>query len=429
MCLVLMSWLSRTLVTAMNLDDIFTVNHKEVLDKKLKVYIYDLPSSMNHDIVQHAIKHYGYRNCMSLNNAGMGDELFTLGENDELSIRNTDQFALEVIIHNKLLKSSFRTLDPDEADIFYIPAYVGTHCVYHNNYYFTSKSEQLILNLTDFLQSQKYFRQGKPHFSTISHIHREMALHFCPYLTYNITHNITFLAIEKWSKPNDEAIMKSAAQSINVIPYPSFVHLVTENLSEKLPIPDLDHRDVFLFFPAGLMCSNDLRCKIMEQFNLRTTLSYEEFKNQRLSTDMVLFQVSTCDNNTDRNLVPWMQHSVFCLQPPGDSPTRKSFYDSLMSGCIPVIFGNHSVHYAFSSYLDFSKFTVSMPTDIVYDSNNGIYEFLRNIDRETIVQLHTSLLKIVKYMQYSISNVQIEEPDDALKIIFAELAEKLLSEP
>ena len=29
--------------------------------------------------------------------------------------------------------------------------------------------------------------------------------------------------------------------------------------------------------------------------------------------------------------------SVFCLQPPGDSPTRRAFYDSLLFGCIPVI--------------------------------------------------------------------------------------------
>lgn len=30
--------------------------------------------------------------------------------------------------------------------------------------------------------------------------------------------------------------------------------------------------------------------------------------------------------------------SVFCLQPPGDMESRKGVFDSLMSGCIPVIF-------------------------------------------------------------------------------------------
>jgi hypothetical protein len=30
--------------------------------------------------------------------------------------------------------------------------------------------------------------------------------------------------------------------------------------------------------------------------------------------------------------------SVFCLQPAGDTPTRKGLFDSVMAGCIPVLF-------------------------------------------------------------------------------------------
>jgi len=33
-----------------------------------------------------------------------------------------------------------------------------------------------------------------------------------------------------------------------------------------------------------------------------------------------------------------LRESVFCLQPPGDMPTRKSVFDSILSGCIPVLF-------------------------------------------------------------------------------------------
>lgn len=32
------------------------------------------------------------------------------------------------------------------------------------------------------------------------------------------------------------------------------------------------------------------------------------------------------------------RESVFCLQPPGDMPTRKSLFDAVLSGCIPVLF-------------------------------------------------------------------------------------------
>ncbi|XP_076101024.1 uncharacterized protein LOC143070734 [Mytilus galloprovincialis] len=410
------------------MDDLYiSTNLDDILSKQFKFYIYNLPSSMNQDIVNYAVQNYGLKNCMSLRNNGMGDELLSIGENNEISVRNTDQFALEVIIHHKLLKSSYRTLDPDSADIFYVPGYVGTHCIFFNKYYFTSLSDQLIMNLTEFLLSQKYFTEGKPHFSTISKIHREMCSEFCPYLQYNIAQNMTFLSIEREVTPSDNLFMKTAAQSINVVPYPSFIHWVPGNMTNNsLPIPSLNQRDVFIFLPAGLVCQNEFRCKIMEQFKHKTNKSYEEYKNKTLPTEMVFFEVAQCDEETERNLVLWMHRSVFCLQPPGDSPTRKSFYDSIMSGCIPVTFGNHSLQYAFSKYFDFSKFSVSIPVDIA-SNDKGILNFLKDIDMKTLKRLHSNLLHIMKYMQYSISSDdKTEEPDDAMKFILAEIADKLI---
>lgn len=34
------------------------------------------------------------------------------------------------------------------------------------------------------------------------------------------------------------------------------------------------------------------------------------------------------------------QESIFCLEPEGDTPDRKSIYDSLLLGCIPVLFSD-----------------------------------------------------------------------------------------
>ena len=34
--------------------------------------------------------------------------------------------------------------------------------------------------------------------------------------------------------------------------------------------------------------------------------------------------------------------STFCLEPGGDSPYRKSLWDSLAVGCIPVVFSKYS---------------------------------------------------------------------------------------
>ncbi|KAF2298105.1 hypothetical protein GH714_014702 [Hevea brasiliensis] len=40
----------------------------------------------------------------------------------------------------------------------------------------------------------------------------------------------------------------------------------------------------------------------------------------------------------DMNVMRLFQNSVFCLQPPGDSYTRRSMFDSILAGCIPVFF-------------------------------------------------------------------------------------------
>ena len=41
---------------------------------------------------------------------------------------------------------------------------------------------------------------------------------------------------------------------------------------------------------------------------------------------------------TLRRALKLKRRSVFCLEPPGFSPPRKSFVDSFLSGCLPVFF-------------------------------------------------------------------------------------------
>jgi hypothetical protein len=42
--------------------------------------------------------------------------------------------------------------------------------------------------------------------------------------------------------------------------------------------------------------------------------------------------------------------AVFCLQPPGDTPTRRSVFDSLLAGCIPVFFTNLTAHMQYAPF-------------------------------------------------------------------------------
>ena len=76
--------------------------------------------------------------------------------------------------------------------------------------------------------------------------------------------------------------------------------------------------------------------------NVTTSLSLKDYhKHNKLlpddTIDTVNYQLSVLNNSGIQELVEWMLHSVFCLQPPGDTLTRKGFYDSILCSCIPLI--------------------------------------------------------------------------------------------
>ncbi|KAF6146061.1 hypothetical protein GIB67_033420 [Kingdonia uniflora] len=55
--------------------------------------------------------------------------------------------------------------------------------------------------------------------------------------------------------------------------------------------------------------------------------------------------------NEPEMVIQLFMESEFCLQPPGDSPTRKSVFDSLISGCIPVFFDSFTAYYQYPWHL------------------------------------------------------------------------------
>ncbi|KAK9280091.1 hypothetical protein L1049_013776 [Liquidambar formosana] len=72
------------------------------------------------------------------------------------------------------------------------------------------------------------------------------------------------------------------------------------------------------------------------------------------------------------NVMKMFQSSVFCLQPPGDSYTRRSAFDSILAGCIPVFFhpGSAYVQYLWHLPKNYKKYSVFIPSNHVKDREN-----------------------------------------------------------
>lgn len=112
------------------------------------------------------------------------------------------------------------------------------------------------------------------------------------------------------------------------------------------------------------------------------------------------------DDHEKTEGVAWYLRSVFCPAPVGDSLTRKSLFDSLLGGCIPVIFDPLSL----SQYLwhlsaqDREDISVYIPRDrlVTNDSANFVLDFLTHISTEEIERKQQAIASLAPRLQYSL---------------------------
>lgn len=104
-----------------------------------------------------------------------------------------------------------------------------------------------------------------------------------------------------------------------------------------------------------------------------------------------------------------MSQSVFCLQPPGDAPTRRAFYDSIILGCIPVIFSRSAYQFY---HVNVRHIAVVIPdmenvtkrishAQYLSYAKNAV-DNLSNIPKSVIASLQANITEMQRSMQYSL---------------------------
>ena len=104
------------------------------------------------------------------------------------------------------------------------------------------------------------------------------------------------------------------------------------------------------------------------------------------------------------NTMLLFKRSVFCPAPAGDSITRKSIFDSLVSGCIPVLFSRASLaQYAFHVDPDrLDDISVYIPNANVSDGSTTFLTILRRISPARIRELQRNIERIAPSLQYAV---------------------------
>uniref|UniRef100_A0A5K1AWI0 Exostosin GT47 domain-containing protein n=3 Tax=Nymphaea colorata TaxID=210225 RepID=A0A5K1AWI0_9MAGN len=299
------------------------------------IFVYDLPAKFNKEMLEKCGDIFPWMNfCSYLTNQGMGRAVHELGPN----WYSTNQFSLESIFHSRIKNHRCRVFKEEEASLFYVPFYGGLNVLKMNfNGATVSAKDQLGLELVEWIKTKSSWvrKQGRDHFLALGTISYDLR-------RSNGEWGSNFLELDQMQNPIKLMIERQPWQMNDVgIPYPTNFHPNSDeditNLQSKL---SSSNRTTFISFAAGG------RPKM--KTNVRSILIQECVKNSSLCTYLDC-KAGDCVNPA--TVIKLFMDSEFCLQPPGDSPTRKSFFDSLVYGCIPVVFDPFTAFYQYPWHL------------------------------------------------------------------------------
>ena len=307
------------------------------------------------------------------------------------SLYQTDQFGLEVIMHNKALNSPLRVMDPEEATLFYVPYYV--YFVQRCNVPTSAKSLNALEDELFRILKHDYpywnRTEGRDHIMALSFIEREHT-QVCPWcsalLMREETRNMHFFCIER------EAKKSVPVSNVINVPYPSPVHF------HALPPTN----------PVSLDTGPILASCVASNQELPFRILLENALNRYAPRGLWLSPERGPDNQGATNtMVAVLENSVFCLQPYGDSPTRKSFYDALLLGCIPVRF-LPNIKYPFDDRIDYDTISLYIPEQRLMAGEVDLIDELSHIPQARISEIRSNMYKASIHLQYSIIGSEAE---------------------
>ncbi|CAI0404300.1 unnamed protein product [Linum tenue] len=375
------------------------------------VYVYDLPSSLNTELIENCEKLNPWSSrCDALANDGFGQQAAGVSGvvPDDLvpAWFWTDQFVSEIVFHNRMVKHKCRTTEPGNATAFYIPFYAGLavgRFLWQN---FSAKDRDRHCEaMLSWVQSQPQFQRsnGWDHFITMGRITWDFRRSSdqdwgssCIYLPG--MRNITRLLIER--NPWDYFDVG--------VPYPTGFHPRSDAdvIRWQRFVRERNRPTRFSFAGATRRSfKNDFRGILLRQC-----------RDEPDACRVVDCAGSRCGNGTSAILETFLD-SEFCLQPRGDSFTRRSIFDCMIAGAIPVVFWRRTAYYQYEWFLpgDPKSYSVFIHRD---DVKNGtsIRKVLDGYSREEVRKMREKVIEYIPKLVYARNSDGLETIKDAFDV-------------
>ncbi|CAO2840677.1 unnamed protein product [Amaranthus hypochondriacus] len=384
------------------------------------IYVHTLPRRFNVDLLRDCKNLDLWMDmCQYVKNSGLGPELLNVdGVFSKYGWFATNQFLLEVIFHNRMKQYDCLTDDSSKAAAIFVPFYAGLDVARHLWNTDSGVRDSGGFELVKLLKKKPEWKKwwGRDHFFIAGRItwdFRRSANKNDPdwgtkFFYLPETKNMTGLVIESspWNS-NDFGI-----------PYPTYFHPANdaEIFQWQNRMRTHDRKNLFSFAGAPRpdrpdsirnqlikQCENSIKCMLIHCNN---------WKNK-------------CHKPAE--LMKIFQNSIFCLQPPGDSYTRRSTFDSILAGCIPVFFhpGSAYIQYLWHFPKEFTKYSVFIPMYEVRDGKVNIQRVLENIPKQKIEKMREEIIKLIPKIIYGDPRCKLGSYEDAFDVAVKGVVERV----
>ncbi|XP_008797230.2 LOW QUALITY PROTEIN: xyloglucan-specific galacturonosyltransferase 1-like [Phoenix dactylifera] len=378
------------------------------------IFVYDLPSKFNRDLMAQCRDLLPWTDlCEYFANDAMGQPMPQLGK----GWYQTHQYSLEPIFHSRILNHPCRVHDYNNAKLFYVPFYGGLSILrWHFKNVSSDVKDMLGVELVKWLEDQPPWTRssGKDHMFVLGKISWDFRRN---------GHNAwgsNFLSLDAMQAPYKFLIERQPWEPNEIgIPHPTYFHPHddTDIAAWQRRIISSWRRSLVSFAGAARPeAAESIRSVLIGQCVSRS----DHCRFLDCATGSCLRWIEA--------VVSLFMESEFCLQPPGDSPTRKSVFDSLASGCIPVLFSRYTAYYQYTWHLpeNHRKYSVFIDEEEVREGKVDVIEKLKEVSLEERHEMRRFIVyELMPGLVYGDSNANFEKFRDAFDIVLDNLVDRV----
>ncbi|KAF7121221.1 hypothetical protein RHSIM_Rhsim13G0128900 [Rhododendron simsii] len=353
----------------------------------VKVYMYDLPRKFTYGVIEsYAIARGGIK-----------------VQDDSLLTYPGNQHSAEWYLFSDLNRVGrvdsvvTRVLDPEQADLFYVPFFSSLSLVVNPIRPATVKTteeghvyyndEEMQEGLIEWLEEHWYWKRnnGWDHVFVCQD----------PNALYKVVERVksgVLLVSDFGRLGRDQA---SLVKDV-ILPYSHRIKTFVGDVG-------VESRNSLLFFMGN---------RYRKEGGKVRDLLFQILENE----EGVIIKHGTQSRESRRAASQGMHTSKFCLHPAGDTPSACRLFDAIVSLCVPVIVSDY-VELPFEDVIDYRKIAVFVDTNSAVKPGY-LSKLLRRVSTERILEFQRELKKVKRYFEY-------EDPNGTVNEIWRQVSLKL----